>query len=288
MASDTHIQVKSVPEGCRGTGPSSVRSPQQRQDPSREERPGQPRLDVCSPRSWKACRGHGSGLGVAGEQTPMARGSGPTPTPAATTPTRVSLRRPTDGARLLSRGPGGRRRAAGCRLAEQSSGQRPCLWPASRSWASKALADRGEGGSATCSPRDRGAAWKTARAPGFRSGCSEGPDTRAEAAEQRQASGICDLAAAGRTSAGELPGPARPQARSRRPWPGLNAWHGPSVFSGAASVSCLAVTWSSPSWRTALAFRGPDKESPIGWAALTPTCGRGVRPHRHHRFFPSL
>ena len=205
----------------------------------------------------------------------MGRGSGPPPPAAATTPhtvalTRTHTRKPQETHGWCTSPLSG----PGCRLAEQSSGQRPCLWPASRGWASKALVDRGEGGRAARSPRTCGARWKAARASGFRSGCSQGPDTRAEAAGQRQASGICDLAAAGRTSAGELPAPARPQARSRRPWPGLNAWHGPSVFSGAASVSCLAVTWSSPSWRTALAFRGPDKESPIGWAALAPTCGR--------------
>jgi hypothetical protein len=50
---------------------------------------------------------------------------------------------------------------------------------------------------------------------------------------------------------------------SRRPWPGLNAWHGLSMFSEAASASCLAVTWSNPAWSTALAFRGADKEGPI-------------------------
>lgn len=57
---------------------------------------------------------------------------------------------------------------------------------------------------------------------------------------------------------------------SRRPWPGLNAWHGPSMFSETANASCLALTWSNPTPRTALAFRGLDKEGPIGLAAQAP------------------
>lgn len=57
---------------------------------------------------------------------------------------------------------------------------------------------------------------------------------------------------------------------SRRPWPGLNAWHDPSMFSEAANASCLAVTWSNPAWRTALTFRGPDKKGPIGSEAQAP------------------
>lgn len=53
-----------------------------------------------------------------------------------------------------------------------------------------------------------------------------------------------------------------------RPWPGLNAWHNPSMFSETASTSCLAGTQSYPAWRTTLAFRGADKESPI-WGGGT-------------------
>lgn len=36
---------------------------------------------------------------------------------------------------------------------------------------------------------------------------------------------------------------------SCRPWPSLNAWHGPSMFSEAANVSCLAVAWAPPPLR---------------------------------------
>lgn len=53
-----------------------------------------------------------------------------------------------------------------------------------------------------------------------------------------------------------------------RPWPGLNAWHNPSMFSETASTSCLAGAQSYPAWRTTLAFRGADKESPI-WGGGT-------------------
>lgn len=55
-----------------------------------------------------------------------------------------------------------------------------------------------------------------------------------------------------------------------RPWPGLNAWHSPSMFSETASMSCLAVARSNPEWRTTLAFRGTDKEGPIGVATQAP------------------
>lgn len=73
---------------------------------------------------------------------------------------------------------------------------------------------------------------------------------------------------------------------SRRSWPGLNAWHSPSMFSEAANVPCLALTWSNPTQRTALAFRGLDKEGPIGLAvqasgspafSLAHTCGPWAR-----------
>lgn len=60
------------------------------------------------------------------------------------------------------------------------------------------------------------------------------------------------------------------KSSSCRPWPGLNAWHGSSMFSETANASCLAVTWSNLTRRTALAFRGPDKEGPIGSAAQAP------------------
>lgn len=70
---------------------------------------------------------------------------------------------------------------------------------------------------------------------------------------------------------------------SCRPWPGLNAWHGPPMFSEAANVSCLAATWSNPARRTVPTSRGPDKKGPIGSEAQAPgsrvsslahTCGR--------------
>lgn len=54
------------------------------------------------------------------------------------------------------------------------------------------------------------------------------------------------------------------------PWPGLNAWHSPSMFSETASTSCLAVARSNPAWRTTLAFRGTDKEGPIGVVTQAP------------------
>ena len=57
---------------------------------------------------------------------------------------------------------------------------------------------------------------------------------------------------------------------SRRPWPGLNAWHGTPMFSEAANASCLALTWNGRAPRTVLAFGGLDKEGPIGLAAQPP------------------
>lgn len=83
---------------------------------------------------------------------------------------------------------------------------------------------------------------------------------------------------------------------SCRPWPSLNAWHGPSMFSEAANVSCLAVAWAPPpAQRTALAFRGPDKEGPIGSAVQAPGSPAlpllipvGTRPPRYSHIFPLL
>lgn len=85
---------------------------------------------------------------------------------------------------------------------------------------------------------------------------------------------------------------------SRRPWPGLNAWHDPSMFSEAANASCLAVTWSTPAQRPALTFRGPDKAGPYwvgGTGSRKPSLfprshlwAPGLKPHCHYNVFPLL
>lgn len=69
------------------------------------------------------------------------------------------------------------------------------------------------------------------------------------------------------------------------------------MLSEAANASCLAVTSSNPVQRTALAFRGADKEGPIGVVAeapgspassLTHTCGRPTWGSCHCRSCPLL
>lgn len=91
--------------------------------------------------------------------------------------------------------------------------------------------------------------------------------------------GVSSLAATSHTSAGAFPGQPDLKPCARRPWPGLNAWHSPSMFSEAASASCLAVTWSNPAPSTAPAFRGETRRALLERRGSTQKTGLPTHSH---------